>query len=410
MDIFKISRKKHSCKIKAFGITIFERKTDKEEYFVFIKLLAGIIYSKYDILLDKLDLRIFGLLLFKTRTKNSFKIYYFLFLPIWISNVSIKFLNNFLDRVIESHKNYNSYYLFLSRSGEFFLLMHHLKELLHKNKSQNCLLIFAAKYHLNICKMFMPNIPMAYIKRVNVPMVSKGVKKLSFKYKGKNIFVPMNEKYFIDVENKINNHGAHYYECLKEHLGLSNNTNHYSISEKTQNKIKKIVDNILNNNFILISPETLSNEPMEKDFWESLCKKLKALGYEIFCNAMEFRNLISETQATFLTYEESIELSKYAVAIIGMRSGFLECLSQNNVPLFVLYTDFPKRPCFKKLPSNKVLSGYTITKLPNVNKNLIFEYDVNKYKNDEDIIPDIILKINQIETNNHKGELNGKFR
>lgn len=41
-------------------------------------------------------------------------------------------------------------------------------------------------------------------------------------------------------------------------------------------------------------------------------------------------------------------------------------------------------------------SGYSISKLPNVNKNLLYELDVNKYTSDEEIIPEIltILKTN----------------
>ena len=108
---------------------------------------------------------------------------------------------------------------------------------------------------------------------------------------------------------------------------------------------------------------------------------------------MEFKNLADDSTSTFLTYEESIELAKYAKAIIGMRSGFLECLSQNNVPLVALYTDFPERPGFKRLKSDKVLSGFSIAELPNVNKDLLFEYDVSAFTNEDEIIESILLNI-----------------
>ena len=137
---------------------------------------------------------------------------------------------------------------------------------------------------------------------------------------------------------------------------------------------------------------------MEKDFWDNLTAKLKSLGYEVFCNAMEFKNLADGSTSTFLTYEESIELAKYAKAIIGMRSGFLECLSQNNVPLIALYTDFPERPGFKRLKSDKVLSGFSIAKLPKVNTEKLFEYDVNKYKKQELIIDEITNKLEELNS------------
>ena len=217
----------------------------------------------------------------------------------------------------------------------------------------------------------------------------------------------MNEKYFVEVENAIRNKNAHYYDCLKSHLGLTEKIHNYSISSKTENKAYKIAKYILNDNFVIISPETLSNEPMEKDFWDDLCKELKNIGYEVFCNSMDFSNLVKDSTSTFLTYEEAIALAKYAKAIIGMRSGFLECLSQNKVPLFALYTDFPKRPGFKKMPSDKVLSGFSISKLPNVNPELLYEYDVNTYKNEEDIILDILSKIQNISLKNCKNAERG---
>ncbi|MGN1154090.1 MAG: hypothetical protein ACI4S3_08670 [Candidatus Gastranaerophilaceae bacterium] len=394
--ILKINRQKRKIKIKCFGITLYEKSIDNEECFIKTKYLSGLFYKKFDIYNKTFKFQIFGFSIFKTKLKGSYKLWYFLFIPIWIKNVNKEFLNNFLDNAILKYPNFEDYYIFLSRSGEFFLLMHHFAQWLHNNKSSNFILIFTAKYHLNICKMFFPNIPTAYIKRVNVPLVSRGVSSVNFKYKNKQIFVPTNEKYFVDVENKIRDNNAHYYECLKEHLGLNNDIQHYVISEKTKEKVMKIVKYILNDNFVFISPETLSNESMEKDFWENFVLQLKNLGYEVFCNAMDFKNLVGDSTSVFLTYEESIELAKYAKAIIGMRSGFLECLSQNNIPVFALYTDFPKRSGFKRLKSDKVLSGYSISKLPNVNPNLLYEYDVNKYRNNEDLIPEILSKIQNI--------------
>ena len=402
--ILKINRQKRKIKVKCLGITLYEKSIDKEEYFIKTKYLAGLFYKKFDIYNKTFKFQTFGFSLFKTRLKGSYKLWYFLFLPIWIKNINKEFLNNFLMDVFSKYPEYEDYYIFLSRSGEFFLLMHHFAQWLHNNKSSKFILIFTAKYHLNICKMFFPSVPMAYIKRVNVPLVSRGVPAVDFKHKNKQIFVPTNEKYFVDVENKIRDNNAHYYECLREHLKLNNDIQKYQISESAKQKAEKITKYILNNNFIFISPETLSNEPMERDFWDILCKRFKARGYEVFCNSMDFKNLPMDATSVFLTYEEAIELSKYAVAIIGMRSGFLECLSQNNVPLFAFYTDFPRRPGFKRLKSDKVLSGYSIKKLPNVNKDRIYEYDVNLYKNENQIIEEVFDKIQTIKL---RGGMNG---
>lgn len=396
MNILQITKKHKRTTIKCFEIPIYEKGTTDNKNIIKTKIFAGlfnILFNEHD---KTFKFKLFKYSLLKTNLSGSYKIWYLLFMPIWIKKVTKDFLNNFLNLVINKYPTYDDYYIFLSRSGEFFLLMHHFAQWLKNNNSSNFILIFTAKYHLNICRMFFKDIPVSYIKNIDVKLVSRGVPNINFRYKNKQIYVPTNEKYFVNVENMIRNNNTHYYECLKEHLKLNADIQHYVISEKTKEKVSNIVKYFLNNNFVFISPETLSNEPMEKDFWENLTVRLKSLGYEVFCNAMDFKNLVGDSISVFLTYEESIELAKYAKAVIGMRSGFLECLSQNNVPLFALYTDFPKRSGFKRLKSNKVLSGFSISKLPNVNTELLFEYDVNNYEKDEDIIPEIILELNKI--------------
>lgn len=393
MSLVDIRIENRKTVFKILGLTLFSKEIDKAETVLKIKLLFGLLYIKYDIFFRIFNFNLFGLTVLRSKLSGSWRILYFLFLPIWFENVNKKRLNYFLDSVIEKYPQYNDYYIFLSRSGEFFLLMHHLKEWSAKNNSNNFILIFTARYHLNICKMFFPDIPMAYVKKTNVPLISRGVKSIHFIYKTKNIYVPTNERYFVQVESIIRDKNGHYYELLKQHLNLSDETGKYIISIEAQNKIKNIVKYILNDNFVFISPETLSNEPMEKDFWDNLTAKLKSLGYEVFCNAMEFKNLADDSTSTFLTYEESIELAKYAKAIIGMRSGFLECLSQNNVPLVALYTDFSMRPGFKKLKSDSVLQGFSISKLPNINKKLLYEYDVNSFADENKIIELILTNI-----------------
>ena len=396
MSLVDVKIEKRKTYVKLLSLTLFSKEIDKAETVLKIKLLLGLLYIKYDIFYRTFNFNLFGLTVLRTKLSGSWRILYFLFLPIWFENVNKKRLNYFLDSVIEKYPQYNDYYIFLSRSGEFFLLMHHLKEWLTKNNSDKFILIFTARYHLNICKMFFPDIPMAYIKKTNIPLISRGVKSIHSVYKTKNIYVPTNEKYFVQVENDIRNKNGHYYELLKQHLNLSNKTVEYTISIEAQNKIKNIVKYILNDNFVFISPETLSNEPVEKDFWEDLCNLIRADGYKIYCNTMNFNNLIPGCEAMFLTYEESIELAKYAKAIIGMRSGFLECLSQNSTPMFVLYTDFPKRQGFKKLASDKVLNGYSIKKLPFVNENNLYEYDVNIYTINN-LLNEIVSKLRGIE-------------
>src|SRR5574344_438757 len=189
MKFVDIIKEKRSIKIKILGCTIFSKKIDKEETTIKIKMFLNLIYFKFDIFSKTSSLRFLGFNLLHTKLKNSYKIYYLLFFPIWIKNANKEFLNDFLEKINTKYNNYEEYYIFLSRSGEFYLLMHHFIEWLHNNKSNNFILIFTAKYHLNICKMFFPNMPMAYIKKVNVPLVSRAINSTNYKYKNKIIHV-----------------------------------------------------------------------------------------------------------------------------------------------------------------------------------------------------------------------------
>lgn len=404
MKILNIKQVKNKKIIKLFDFELYTKKEDKNGYYIKYSVLKDLIYLKYDTFKQTFNLRILGVCILRTKITENCKIWFLFFLPVFVINVTGSFAKQLFNKILENHPGFDDYYIFLSRSGEFFLLMHHLNQLIKKNNSEKFILVFTAKYHMNIFRMFFRNIPACYIKKVNVPMVSRGVKQVKTKFKGKNIYIPTSEKYFRATENNIKNKGAHYYTELKKHLGLPEEiSTGYSISAEAGQKALKIVKNFLNDNFIFISPESISNELLGHDFWESLCKTLMNMGYEIFCNAMEFRNLIPGTHSAFLTYEESVALSKYAKAIIGLRSGFLECLSQNNVPMFVLYTDFPNRSGFKRLPSCKVLSGYSLKKLPNADPSIIYEYDVAAYSNDNLILDEIV---NEIKKQN--GDNNGK--
>ena len=393
--------KRNLCQMKLFGITLYvkniEKKQGSKTAYLVSEFLSGILKIRYDFLAKTFKMRLFNIGILKTRLKGSFRILNFLFFPIWARKINDEFLNAFLDKITLRQPKFDDYYVFLMRSGEFFLLMHHFKQWLERNKSSNFALIFTSKSQLNICRMFYPEMPAVYMKRVEAAAVLRDVGGVYIKHNGKNIYIPAYDGYFHEVEDRIKTDNAHYYECLKEHLNLSVITGHYNITERAKAKAEKIIKERLNNNFVLISPETLSNELLSKDFWNCLCRNLKYMGYEVFCNLTDEKYAVDGTVWEFLTYEEAIALSKYAKAIIGMRSGFLECLSQNNVPLFALYTDFPKRFEFKRLASNKVLSGFTISKLPNVNTDMLFEYDMNKYNDKTDVILDISKKIKEFD-------------
>lgn len=120
MNLFDINTESRKTTFKILGLTLFSKEIDKAETVLKIKLLLGLLYIKYDIFFRTFNFNFCGLTVLRTKLSGSWRILYFLFLPIWFENVNKKSLNYFLDSVIEKYFQYDDYYIFLSRSGEFF--------------------------------------------------------------------------------------------------------------------------------------------------------------------------------------------------------------------------------------------------------------------------------------------------
>ncbi|MCD7879981.1 MAG: hypothetical protein LUG16_08635, partial [Candidatus Gastranaerophilales bacterium] len=62
--ILKINKQKRKINVKCFGITLYEKSTDKEECFIKTKYLAGLFYKKIDICNKTFKFQMFGFSLF----------------------------------------------------------------------------------------------------------------------------------------------------------------------------------------------------------------------------------------------------------------------------------------------------------------------------------------------------------
>ena len=340
------------------------------------KFLLGIISIKKDMFYLNETVRLFGVPIYRKKLSK----------------------NTFFNSIIEKYPQYDEYYIFTSRSGEFYLLMHHLQEWIRQNNSKNYLLIFKAKYHVDIFKMFFPTFEnYVHFTDNNSADVNSVINSVESVYNGKRFFVPTYNEYFNDVEFRIRNNGEHYYKILKSHLGLSDNIEKLKncLPEKSKLEIENYAKYILHNKFVFISPETLSNELISPKFWQNLVDKFIEHGYEVFCNAMNVHNIPKGCKSAFFTFPESIELVKYATAVVGLRSGFIETVtSYSNKQYHILYTDFPPRgKLFPRLSSDKVKSGFSIKTLPMASGDCVFEYDVNQYHSLDFLSEEIFNKI-----------------
>lgn len=393
MGMVSIYKNKNRYILKVFGLSIYDKQYSNNNQLLRVKCFYGLFYYKQNLLELISWFHILGVLVFRVKKISiKYRVVLLFFIPVWIKRVDIKYYRNFINSVVKQNE-YDDYYIFLSRSGEFFLSMHHLKAWVAANESKKSVLILTSGYHKNILNMFYNDMPYIYMKNINVQLLSCAISSPYETYCKRNIYIPCYYNYFKMVENDIVLHGTHYYDMLKKQfcmLDKADDIVSYSISKKAHSLAFNIAQYVLDNNFIIISPESLSNEDIDKSFWENVVDCFQKLGYAVFCNAINFTNIVKDTTCIYLTYEEMIALAGHAKAIIGVRSGFLECLAQTHTPLFVLYTDFPRRDGFKRLESRFVLEGFSIKKLPNVDVDNIFEYNVNEYGLKSELINIII--------------------
>ena len=153
------------------------------------------------------------------------------------------------------------------------------------------------------------------------------------------------------------------------------------------NKISKT--KLRRDNFIIIAPEGYTHSELPKEFWQKLIYALKEKGFDIYINVTNKKNIIKGCKHADLNYSEVFCLAKEAKAVISLKSGFSEFMLACKIPNIAIYTKFrkiTKNAC----PTEKVMAGFSMLKLPFVNKNLIKEINYENYNNDEALISDII--------------------
>ena len=130
-----------------------------------------------------------------------------------------------------------------------------------------------------------------------------------------------------------------------------------------------------------------NHEKIEDDnsgFWQKIIDKLYDNGFDVFLNVIKLDSKYGCAKTCFLTFEEAYYLASLSKNIVGLRSGFVEPLTSiQNVPITCYYTDFKDRGKLKAISAEKVINGFTLKKLPNVNIDNIFEYNINAVCEDE---------------------------
>lgn len=141
----------------------------------------------------------------------------------------------------------------------------------------------------------------------------------------------------------------------------------------------KINNNISKQKTVLIFPESIFNGNLDLQFLKMLIQKLQALNYKILINSKKntYENLLDKNvERIFLPFKDTYELATNCEAIIGVRSGFFDCVqtcAKGETNLHIIYNNYCY-PCYNHMRNFKdfCLSTYGLSH--SIFSSNIFEY------------------------------------
>lgn len=360
-----------------------------------IKILFGLISININYVSGCETIRVLGIPIIKGKSYYGKKVYFLDFkFPVFFSsgkNLDIskyKHLYNILKETFIDF-NYDSVFCFNGApSGELYIVLNLLKRILVSNNLKNPLLVVNKKWKYKLCKLYHPNIDCVCFDKLNLYF-----DKIKY-YKQHNcsFYSIFTTKHYLDQDVLINNSNEHYYKyiCKQFNIDTNNVFEPPVISNNVQTKIKNYIEQNKISKFIIVCPEANTCSSIPKIFWLRLCEELRSRDYNVYLNITDTKTLIKDCFMSDFSHEEIIELAKYSKGIIGLRSGLLEILLQCKVPIYSIYLPFERRGMLKPMKTDKVLSGFTLKELPNIDKDKIFEFNFDDYYNEETLMSEII--------------------
>ena len=335
-----------------------------KKYFLF-----GLFYYKKDLQTFEKEFRIMGLPFWKKKIIKGFEKFKLLGITYYKKSTRKLLYSTLLKEISNKYENI---YINFNCSGETYLFLSYL------TPKENSVFIATKKYHKDLCHLLLPEVDCIYLPNIiNLRSLDNIYIE---KYKQKTFYNVLPFEHFINLEKRLNKgEDIHYCKEICKTMGVEYSTkaNLPIISNEIKNsaieKAKRINLNL--DNFVFITPESQSNKDLSDGFWQKIIDEFYDKGFDVFLNVMNLDSKYGCAKTCFMTLEEAYYLASLCKEIIGLRSGFIEPLTSiNNVPITCYYTDFKDRGKLKAISAEKVINGFTLKKLPNVNVNNIFEF------------------------------------
>ena len=309
-------------------------------------------------------------------------------------NIVIRSLYKYIDNNANL-LNIKNIYILLTTSGEIYILLLLLINVLNKKQISEILFIGTKCYHIDIIKMFIPDANCIFCPEAISLIEDKEYKttynnKYYYKYLTNSF---LKELFSIWQHNKQ----IHYIELIKNFIKVKINIYNNKLipyfSQELHTDLQKKINyiNLNINKFIFIAPEAQTCNSISNEFYIKLFEKLKMIGFDIFINTANGINKFNYGKTINLSYSEAILLAKYSHGIVALRSGICEILSLfKNKPMAILYSNLNCNN--NQIETDRVLSTYTLKKYPFINENLT-EYNIDHYSVDE-LVNNIVAQFN----------------
>jgi len=376
VEIFENKKFNNVREVSFLGIPLYKDEMLRGERIQHI--LWNFVYTK-KIKSDDCERKIFKVLnfnIFERVYKEEIYNYYFLGKLLKCRHKIAPFYKKYLKNL---NFEYDDVYIFNSNSGEIYLFFAYLyKTVLRKNKTAQPLFIVTQPIHDDIIKMYCPDAKYLILKNFNFPFQSK-----LFEYCGHRFYLIFPCEYFEKMELKIKNgEKVHYLSCMLKEFDMDINEceRPAPVLISTQNLISKTDKIQLNlDNFIILAPEAQTCTELPLIFWRNLSRKIQEKGFDIFLNITNPQNDIPDCKSCYLDYTELYSLASRAKAVISLRSGLSEFILPTNVPNISIYTKFRNRKPDAEFSVDKGIAGFSMTKIPFVNKDNIVEINADNF-------------------------------
>ena len=331
-------------------------------------------------------LRLFGVVIYSKKNQNGFRISRLFSIPFHKKDLKNELLRKIVEEVDHAH---DDIYIVKHNIGETYIYLTHLQDWIRKNGSKNPVIIVWKPEHIPLYKMFLPrNITLQYI-RLSQQDLHELFAEYVMKYNDKRVFCACPDILKNIINARKTNNSVNFYShiCNDFAIGKSDTLAKPIISQNVKDSVKNKIAIYFKRPFVIIMPDATSLQRMSTEFWNKIINKVAANGYDVFVNAHnslnQKHNWIDFSGAVSFDCDisELYELVKHSAGVITLASGLSILLTAAGKQMDLIYTDYVMSDIC--VDAKQMKDIYSVYYLPNVKSEVVKEYNINLYTEEE---------------------------